>query len=70
MNKERLEWIISDLHWNTLTKWEKGFVRYCEAYFNKYRVLTKRQEEILERLYRTRLRYNCGSSIGKRKEHS
>jgi hypothetical protein len=70
MNKERLEWIINGLHWDTLTKWEKGFVHSCEDYFNKYGVLTKRQGEILERLYRTRLGSHCVLSIGKKEEQS
>ena len=56
MDKKRLEWIIKDFDWYTLTKWEKGFVHSCEDYFNKYGRLTERQEEILERLYREKPR--------------
>ena len=50
MDKERLEWIINGLDWDTLSKWEKGFVQSCKDYINKYGMLTDGQGEILERL--------------------
>jgi hypothetical protein len=52
MDKKRLERIINGLDWDTLTKWEKGFVHSCEENFDKYGRLTDRQEEMLERLFR------------------
>lgn len=56
MDKERLEWIINGLDWDTLTKWEKAFVQSCQDHFNKYGMLTDRQEETLETLYKEKSR--------------
>lgn len=52
MTRDRLQWIISGLDWEQLTKWEKRFVESVEKFFKKSGYLSVNQEDILERIYR------------------
>jgi hypothetical protein len=52
MNKERLEWVMSGLNQYKLTKNEDQFVKSASGDFNQKQMLTERQEERLESLYK------------------
>ena len=52
MNKERLEWVMSGLNQYKLTKNEDQFVKSVSGVFDQKQMLTERQEERLESLYK------------------
>ena len=52
MNKERLEWVISGLSQYKLTKNEDQFIKSASGDFDQRQMLTERQEERLENLYK------------------
>ena len=52
MNKERLEWVMSGLNQYKLTKNEDQFVKSASGDFDQKQMLTERQEERLESLYK------------------
>lgn len=52
MNKARLDWVISGLNQYALTKSKNHFLKKAMEDFDKYHILTERQEERLETLYR------------------
>jgi superfamily II DNA helicase RecQ len=52
MNKERLEWVMSGLNQYRLTKTEDQFVKSAVEDFDQKQMLTERQEERLENLYK------------------
>ncbi|HYA94526.1 MAG TPA: hypothetical protein VEK32_23810 [Thermodesulfobacteriota bacterium] len=52
MDKERLEWVISGLNRYRLTKSEDEFIKSASGDFDKKQMLTERQEERLENLYK------------------
>jgi len=52
MNKERLEWVMSGLSQYKLTKNEDQFVKSTSGDFDQNQILTERQEERLENLYK------------------
>ena len=52
MDKERLEWVISGLNQYRLTKSEDEFIKSASGDFDKKQMLTERQEERLENLYK------------------
>jgi hypothetical protein len=52
MNKERLEWILSGLCQYKLTKNEDEFIKSASGDFDQKQMLTERQEERLENLYK------------------
>jgi hypothetical protein len=52
MEKNRLGWIITGLDFEKLTEWEEEFVESMERHFKDHGALTKKQEDILERIYR------------------
>jgi hypothetical protein len=52
MNKARLEWVMSGLNQYALTTTEDLFLGTVSADFDKNQVLTERQEERLENLYK------------------
>jgi hypothetical protein len=52
MDKERLEWVISGLRRYRLTKSEDEFIKSASGDFDKKQMLTERQEERLENLYK------------------
>lgn len=52
MNKARLEWVMSGLNQYALTTAEDLFLKTASADFDKNQLLTERQEERLENLYK------------------
>ena len=52
MNKERLEWVMSGLSQYKLTKDEDQFIKSASGDFDQKQMLTERQEERLENLYK------------------
>ena len=52
MNKERLEWVISGLSQYKLTENEDKFIKSASGDFDQKQMLTERQEERLENLYK------------------
>lgn len=52
MNKERLEWVMSGLSRYKLTKSEDQFLKSASGDFDQKQMLTERQEDRLENLYR------------------
>ncbi len=52
MNKERLEWVMSGLSRYKLTKNEAQFIKSVSGDFDQKEILTGRQEERLENLYK------------------
>ncbi len=52
MDKARLDWVMSGLNKYALTKSEDQFLKIALQDFDKEHVLTERQEERLERLYK------------------
>jgi len=52
MDKERFEWVISGLSRYRLTKSEDEFIKSASGDFDKKQMLTERQEERLENLYK------------------
>ena len=56
MNKARLEWVVSGLNQYALTDAENLFLKTASADFDKNQVLTGRQEERLEALYKEKSR--------------
>ena len=64
MNKERLEWVMSGLNQYKLTKNEDQFIKSASGDFDQKQMLTERQEERLENLYKekSKLKPNKNSS--------
>ena len=64
MNKERLEWVLSGLSQYRLTKNEDEFIKSASGDFDQKQILTERQEQRLENLYRekSKLKPNKNSS--------
>ncbi len=56
MNKARLEWVISGLNQYALTNAENLFLKTVSSDFDRNQVLTERQEERLETLYKEKSR--------------
>jgi hypothetical protein len=52
MNKERLDWVMSGLSQYRLTESENQFIRSASGDFDQKQMLTERQEERLENLYK------------------
>ena len=52
MNRERLEWVMSGLSQYKLTKNEDQFIKSASGDFDQTQMLTERQEERLETLYK------------------
>ncbi len=52
MNKERLGWVMSGLNQYKLTKNEDEFIKSASGDFDQKQMLTERQEERLESLYK------------------
>jgi hypothetical protein len=52
MNKARLEWVMSGLNQYKLTKNEDQFIKSASGDFDQKQMLTERQEERLENLYK------------------
>ncbi len=52
MNKARLEWVMSGLNQYVLTTAEDLFLETVSVDFDKNQVLTERQEERIETLYK------------------
>ena len=52
MNKERLEWVISGLSQYRLTENEDQFIKTASVDFDQKQMLTERQEQRLENLYK------------------
>ena len=52
MNKERLDWVMSGLDQYRLTENEKQFIKSASADFDQKQMLTNRQEQRLENLYK------------------
>jgi len=52
MNKERLEWVLSGLSQYRLTKNEDEFINSASVNFDQKQMLTERQEQRLENLYK------------------
>jgi hypothetical protein len=52
MNKERLEWVISGLSQYKLTESENQFIKSASGDFDQKQMLTERQEQRLENLYK------------------
>ncbi len=56
MMRSRLEWIISGIDYNQLSKWEDDFIDSAVTYFGRHGDLTEKQEAILERLFEEKSR--------------
>lgn len=52
IQKERIKWIISGLDWDDLTEWERKFTESIEEQSDEGRILSYKQLEVLERIYR------------------
>ena len=63
MNKGRLEWVMSGLSGYKLTESEAQFLKSASEDFDKKQMLTERQEERLETLYKekSKLKPNINS---------
>ncbi len=48
----RIKWIISGLSWDEITEWEKMFVESIEGQSDSGRVLSEKQMDIIERIYK------------------
>ncbi len=64
MDKERLEWVMSGLSHYKLTENEDQFIKSASRDFDQKQMLTERQEERLETLYKekSKLKPNKNSS--------
>jgi len=49
---ERIKWIISGLDFDDLNDWEKDFIESVEMQSDKQKLLSPRQVEIAEKIYR------------------
>ncbi len=56
MNKERLEWVMSGLRQYQLTTNEDQFIKSASGEFDQKQMLTARQEQRLEKLYKEKSR--------------
>jgi hypothetical protein len=56
MNKARLEWVMSGLNQYKLTENEDQFIKSALGDFDQKQMLTERQEERLESLYKEKSR--------------
>ncbi len=52
MDKERLEWVMSGLNQYKLTESENQFIKSASGDFDQKQMLTVRQEQRLENLYK------------------
>jgi len=52
LQNERVRWIISGLTYDDLTDWEQDFIESVESQSDEGKVLTNRQMEILEKIYK------------------
>ena len=52
MDKERLEWVMSGLNQYRLTESENQFIKSASGDFDQKQMLTVRQEQRLENLYK------------------
>ena len=52
LQNERVKWIIQGLIYDDLTDWEHKFIESIENQSDDGKVLTERQMEIIERIYR------------------
>ncbi len=57
MNKARLEWVMSGLNQYVLTTAEDLFLETVSVDFDKNQLLTERQEERLENLYKEKSKF-------------
>ncbi len=52
VQNKRVKWIISGLIYDDLTEWEQDYVESIENQSDQEKMLTEKQMEILERIYR------------------
>ena len=52
VQSERVKWIISGLVYDDLNEWEQARVEEWEEYSDKGNMLSNRQMEILEKIYK------------------
>ena len=52
LQNERVKWIISGLVYDDLTDWEQDFIESIEWQSNGGAILTNKQMEILEKIYK------------------
>ncbi len=52
LQNERVKWIISGLVYDNLTDWEQDFIGSVEIQSDEGKVLTNKQMEILEKIYK------------------
>ena len=52
LQNERVKWIVSGLVYDDLTDWEKIFIESIEIQSDEGKILTNRQIEILEKIYK------------------
>ncbi len=48
----RIKWIISGLSWDEITEWEKMFVESIEGQSDGGKLLSDKQTDIIERIYK------------------
>ena len=63
MNRDRLEWVISGLNRYKLTEGEDQFIKSAEQDFNHNNMLTEKQEEKLENLYKDKSRFTPNKTV-------
>jgi len=63
MTKDRLEWVLSGLTRYKLTNGEEQFLKSAENDFRQKSMLTDKQEERLETLYREKSRLLPNKSV-------
>jgi len=52
LQNERVKWIISGLTYDDLTDWEKIFIESVEIQSDEGKILTTKQMDNLERIYK------------------
>ncbi len=68
MDKARLAWILSGLSQYELTKAEEAFLKTASEDFDKNRVLTEKQEERIEALYKLKSQLTPNKHLSAPKE--
>ncbi len=48
----RIKWIISGLSWDEITEWEKMFIESIDGQSDGGKVLSEKQMDIIERIYK------------------
>lgn len=48
----RIKWIISGLSWDEITEWEKMFIESIEGQSDSGKLLSEKQMDIIERIYK------------------